>query len=303
MPHLFRAIVLIACLIITACNNNPTREPSSILPKLQPKLLPKIALVLGGGAARGFSHVGIIKALEAQGIIPDMVVGTSAGAVVGVLYAAGITGFDLQKIALQLDESVVADWAFPDRGIIKGEALENFINKTLNNRPIERLPKSFAAVATDLQTGEGVVFRIGNAGKAVLASSSVPGIFQPVVINGHEYVDGGLVAPVPVRIARSLGADFVIAVDVSAQPKFGKTQSTVEILLQTFTIMAQSISRFELREADIIIRPFMREIKSTDFAGKHLAILEGERAVAAILPDLRAKLARLKTPDSNKITK
>ncbi len=258
------------------------------------KPAPKVALVLGGGAARGFAHIGAIKALEAQGIVPDLVVGTSAGAVVGALYAAGNGGFELQKLALQLEEGQLSDWSLPDRGVIRGEALQNFINRALGQRTLEKLPRLFAAVATDLQSGEATVFRTGNAGMAVRASSSVPGIFQPVKINGREYVDGGLVSPVPVRAARDMGADFVIAVDISDQPQHGSTKSTIDVLLQTFSIMGQTIGRYELRDADVVIRPATPGIKGTDFQDRHLAVLEGEKAVAAALPDLKARLARLR---------
>jgi NTE family protein len=150
----------------------------------------------------------------------------------------------------------------------------------------------FAVVATDLHSGEAVVFRSGNTGMAVRASSTVPGVFQPVTISGHEYVDGGLVSPVPVRIARSLGADFVIAVDISARPKLAKTDSTIDVLLQTFSIMGQSISRYELAEADVVVR-LQSSVSATDFNDRHVAILEGEKAAAAIMPELKAKLARL----------
>lgn len=253
-------------------------------------LKPKIALVLGGGAARGFAHIGVIKVLEGQGIVPDMIVGTSAGSVVGALYAGGYSGFDLQKIALQMEQSSVSDFSMPNRGFIKGEQLQAFVNKALQNRPMEKLNKPFAAVATDLHSGEMIVFRRGNTGMAVRASSSVPGVFQPVVIRNHEYVDGGLVSPVPVRVARSMGADIVIAVDISKQLQTTKLEDTIDILLQTFAIMEQSISSLELADADIVIRPATGTIKGTDFESKNLAILEGEEATQAAIPLIREKL-------------
>ena len=283
-----RLIPFLATLLLWGC----AVQPKPIAQQAKPT--PKIALALGGGASRGFAHVGVIKALEAQGIVPDIVVGTSAGSVVGALYAGGYSGFELQRIALQMEESQVSDWTLPDRGVIKGEALQSFINRSLGNRPLEKLSKSFGVVATDLATGEPIVFRTGNAGMAVRASSSVPGVFQPVPISGREYVDGGLVSPVPVRAAKGLGADFVIAVDISAKPQNGKTQSVIDVLLQTFAIMGQSISKFELAEADIVIRPQTSEIRAADFQSRHLAVLEGEKAVAAVLPELRSKLGRLK---------
>jgi NTE family protein len=283
-PRRHFALALLAAAALAGC---ATRPPAPVPPA------PKIALALGGGAARGFAHIGVIKALEAQGIVPDIVVGTSAGSVVGSLYAGGHNGFDLQKVALQLDEAQVGDWALPDRGVFKGEALQNFINRAVGNRPLEKLDRLLAVVATDLHSGEAVVFRTGNTGMAVRASSSVPGVFQPVSINGREYVDGGLVSPIPVRIARSLGADLVIAVDISARPQNGKTQNTVGVLLQTFAIMGQTLGRLELAEADIVIRPQLTDVAATDFQGRHLAVLEGEKAAAIALPEIKRRLALL----------
>lgn len=267
----------------------PSTEEAAPAPKAPPPP-PKVALVLGGGAVRGFAHVGVIKVLEAQGIRPDMVVGTSAGSVVGVLYAAGYSGFDLQKIALRLDEETVGDWALPNRGFIKGEALQNFINKAVRNQPLEKLNKPFAAVATDLHSGEPVVFRRGNAGQAVRASSSVPGVFQPVSINGRDYVDGGLVSPIPVKVARDMGADVVIAVDISAKPKYARIEGIIDVLLQTFAIMGQTLGRNELAGADVVIRPETGGFGAGDFTRKHEAIMEGEKAAQAALPLIRQKL-------------
>lgn len=293
MSRITRYLSLVLILLVAGCTTVPetkvvTQPPPE--PKPVVKAPPKIALVLGGGAARGFAHVGVVKALEAQGIVPDIVVGTSAGSVVGALYAAGYSGFELQKIALQLDDAAFSDWSLPDRGIIKGESLQNFINRTVQNRPIEKLNKTLAIVATDLQSGELVAFRRGNTGMAVRASSSVPGLFQPVAISGREYVDGGLVSPVPVKVARSLGADVVIAVDISSKPKYGKVRDTIDVLLQTFSIMGQSISGYELAGADVVIRPDTGAINGTDFQAKHLAILEGEKAAQEAVALIRARI-------------
>jgi NTE family protein len=284
------AVALPACSLMAPQPAPPAPTPpkSAVAPVMQP---PKIALVLGGGAARGFSHVGVIKALEAQGIVPDLVVGTSAGSFVGALYASGYSGFDLQRVALQLDNSIVADWSLPDRGFIRGEALENFVNRAVQNRPLEKLNRPLGVVATDLKTGESVVFRTGNTGMAVRASSSVPGIFQPMTINGREYVDGGLTSPVPVRAARQMGADLVIAVDISWKPASGRTRDSIEMLLQTYAIMGQSIAGFELADADVVIRPDNSGMRGTDFDGRHLLILEGERAAQAAIGAIRQKIA------------
>jgi len=234
----------------------------------------------------------VIKALEAQGIVPDIVVGTSAGSVVGALYAAGMNGFDLQKLALGMEEDMVSDWTLPDRGVLKGEALQDFINQKLNNQSIQKLPRPLGVVATDLQSGEMVLFRQGNTGKAVRASSAVPGVFQPVEISGREYVDGGLTSPVPAQSARAMGADFVIAVDISNVSRRDKLTGTLDILLQTFAIMGHAISRHELEDADVVIRPRTAAVSSTDFEGRHLAILEGEKAATDVMPELKARLAK-----------
>lgn len=267
-------------------------------PAAPPPSAAKLALVLGGGAARGFAHIGVIKALEAQGIVPDLVVGTSAGSVVAALYAGGASGFELQKLALGLEDKTITDWAIPDRGFIRGEALQNYVNKVLSNRPMNGLPRALAVVATDLRSGEMMVFRSGDVGLAVRASSSVPGVFQPVRIGNREYVDGGLVSPVPAKVARDLGATVVIAVDISSKPKDASVSSTIEVLLQTFNIMSASVAQYEIDRADVVIRPDVGNISGTDFQSKHLAILEGEKAAAGKMDEIRAALAKTGRPVS-----
>ncbi len=282
--------------LLAACVTPPITDPVPTQPVqppiVTPKAAPKVALVLGGGAARGFAHIGVIKALEAQGIVPDMVVGTSAGSVVGALYASGMSGFEMQKLALQMEESMVVDWTLPNRGVLKGEALQDFINQKVKNQSIQKMPKPLGIVATDLQSGEQVLFRLGNTGIAVRASSTLPGIFQPVEINGRDYVDGGLTSPVPVQSARAMGADFVIAVDISNVARRNKLADTMDIMLQTFAVMGHAISLHELKEADVVIRPITSAISSTDFQDRHLAILEGEKAAAAVMSELKIKLAK-----------
>lgn len=284
-------IPLIAVALLSGCAILGEKPAPAPLPAPVPV---KIGLALGGGAARGFAHVGVIKALEAQGIVPDIIVGTSAGAVVGALYAGGLNGFELQKAAMEMDEGQVGDWSLPDRGVFKGEALQKFVNRAVGNRTLEKLPRSFGVVATDLKSGELTLFRSGDTGMAVRASATVPGVFQPVNISGREDVHGGLVSPVPARAARKLGANFVIAIDISAKPRDAKTASTLDVLLQTFAIMGQSISRYETTEADVVIRPVTAELPATDFAGRHRAVLEGEKAAAVAMVEIKDKLARLR---------
>jgi NTE family protein len=258
----------------------------------------KIGLALGGGAARGFAHIGVIKVLESQGIVPDIVVGTSAGSLVGALYAAGNDGFALNKLALDMEEATISDWSIPlfakASGVLKGEALQNFVNKAVNNAPLEKMKIPFGVVATDLNSGMPVLFRRGNTGMAVRASSAVPGVFQPVRIGEHTYVDGGLVSPVPVRFAREMGADFVIAVNISAQPDAQPAASSLDVLLQTFAIMGQSINQYELKNADIVIRPALGNMKGGDFGGRNLAILAGEQAAQGKVTEIKQKLKAMR---------
>ena len=292
----FRSLSIVSTVFLLAvagCASKPPAPAPAIPPTVvhAPKPV-KIGLALGGGAARGFAHIGVIKVLEAQGLTPDFVAGTSAGAVVGALYAAGSNGFELQKLAHKLDETKFSDWSLPDRGVLKGESLQQFINDAVGQRPLEALNKPLAVVATDLQSGASIVFRTGNTGMAVRASATVPGIFRPVTINGHEYVDGGLSSPVPVRSVRHMGADVVIAVDISARPGKQSLRGTLDILLQTFAIMGQNLAHYELKEADVVIRPQVDGVGATDFLARYDSILEGERAAQAALPHIREAIRK-----------
>lgn len=289
MPSRF-LLVWVLLTIFSGCTTSPTLPPVTP-PTAVTTVPPRIALVLGGGAARGFAHVGVIQTLEAHGIVPDIIVGTSAGAVVGALYAAGYQGNDLQRVALQLDESMIGDWSLPNRGVFKGEALQDFVNRAAQNRPIEKLNRVLAVIATDLGSGAQAVFSRGDTGLAVRASSSVPGVFQPVAINGREYVDGGLVSPVPVHAAKKLGAELVIAVDVSNKPRNGKTGDMIDVMLQTFSIMGQAIAAAELPLADVVIRPDTAGMGAADFASRQQAIAAGARAARAALPAIRERIA------------
>lgn len=298
--YMFRLMpCLVAFVLIAGCSSlSLSRAPEKSATATPPPVpaaatrKPKIGLALGGGAARGFAHIGVIKMLESHGIVPDYVVGTSAGAVVGSLYAGGYDAFAMQKIAVQLDEKIFADWTLGGRGLLKGEALQDFINQHLNKRPLEKLNKPFATVATDLNSGERVVFRTGDTGMAVRASAAVPGVFQPTQFRGRSFVDGGLTSPVPVQAVREMGADIVVAVDISDRPEGQPVDSLAAILWQTTTIMGGIIGTNELKGADIVIRPKLRYVKSWDFTARHDAMLEGEKAALAALPNIKQKLGR-----------
>jgi NTE family protein len=255
---------------------------------------PVIGLALGGGAARGFAHIGVIKALESQGIFPNLVVGTSAGSVIAALYASGYRGTELQKIALSLDEAAITDWALPFSGrfggMIKGDALQTMVNRLVKNQVIENMPMPLGIVGTDLQTGNGVLFQRGDTGQAVRASCSIPGVFQPTIIQGREYVDGGLVSPVPVRYAKQMGADVVIAVNISTEPSSQDSSGSLGILLHTTSIMGKSINTFELDLAQVVIQPELKGMRGTDFKSRNAAILAGEESVMKQISQIKNTL-------------
>ena len=253
----------------------------------------KVGLALGGGAAKGFAHIGAIKMLEANGIRADVVAGTSAGSVVGALYASGMDPFHMQERAMALDESSLRDVRLFAGGLVRGQALQDYVNAEIGRRPIEQLAKPFAAVATRLDNGDRVVFVRGNAGQAVRASSSVPGVFEPVRIGSHSYVDGGVVSPVPVDAARQLGADVVVAVDISSKAGGQAPTGLAGIVNQSITIMGQTLGRQELARADVVVRPEVNDIGPVSFEQRNAAILAGERAALAALPQIRARIAEV----------
>ena len=294
--HLRHLLPLLATLALAACFGGTKPAPPAPIPTVTPSVAPvplKIGLALGGGAAKGFAHIGVIKMLEASGIHPDVVAGTSAGSVVGALYASGMDAFALQQTAFGLDEAKIRDVRLFSGGLVQGQALQDYVNQLLRKQPIEQLKMPFAAVATELETGTRTVFVRGNTGRAVRASSSIPGVFEPVEIHGKHYVDGGVVSPIPVDAARQLGADFVIAVDISAAPDGSNPQGMMGIVGQSISIMGRQLAAQESARADVVIRPDLRGIGPTDFEQKNQAILAGEKAALAAIPAIRAKLAAM----------
>ncbi len=266
------ALMMMLAFVAACAPTKPPREP-------------KVAVVLGGGAARGFAHIGVLKVLEARKVPIDLIVGTSAGSFAGGLYAYGISAYDLQKMALGMQRSQLAEFSiFGSGGIVKGDLIEKYFNKAVNNTPIERFRIPFAAVATDIQTGEEHVFTSGDAGAAVRASCAIPGIYPPAPVGGRLYVDGGVVSPVAVDAARRLGADVVIAVDISPDRDAAKPTGMVDTILQSIGIMYSRLSAGQLSRADVVIRPDVGNIPSSDFTRRNEAILEGERAATNALP-------------------
>jgi NTE family protein len=285
----FSLTLLAAC----ASNGGPAPEAIAPAPKPVPVKPVRIGIALGGGAAKGFAHIGVIKMLEANGLRIEVVSGTSAGSVVGALYASGMDAFQMQKTAFGLDEAQIRDVSLFSGGVVKGQKLQDYVNQLVGNRPLERMKKPFAVVSTQLETGERTFFVRGNTGQAVRASSSIPGVFEPVLIGQKHYVDGGVVSPVPVDAARQLGADYVIAVDISTKASGKNPGSLLGTVNQSITIMGQKLGQQELARANVVIRPLVNDIGPADFEQRNNAILEGERAALAALPQIRAQLAKL----------
>jgi NTE family protein len=233
----------------------------------------------------------VIKILEANGIKPDIIVGTSAGSVIGAVYATGISANELQRLAINLDEATITDWMNPFSsklgGMIKGDALQSTVNQLVKNNRIEQMKIRLAIVATDLQTGNPILFQRGDTGQAARASSSVPGIFMPTLISGREYVDGGLSSPVPIKYTKNLGADIVIAVNISSDPSNQNFSGTLGTLLQTTRIMGRAITNLELPMADVMVIPQLSQMKGTDFKSRNSAILAGEIAMQEQIAQLK----------------
>lgn len=293
--------------LLSACGSAPVSAPPALSspvpsPTSASEGKPvRIGVALGGGAAKGFAHIGVIKMLEANGFAPVVVSGTSAGSVVGALYASGMDGFQMQEKAVALDQTSIRDVRLFSGGLVQGQALQDYVNQQLGNKPIERLSKPFAAVATRLEDGERTVFVRGNAGQAVRASSSIPGVFEPVAIGQYHYVDGGVVSPVPVDAARQLGAEFVIAVDISSKASGRNPGDLLGTVNQSISIMGQRLGEAELKRADVVIRPKVNDIGAADFNQRNAAILEGERAAMAMMPQIRGKVAQLQQQRSDAV--
>jgi len=295
-PKKLFCILSILILTIISCTLKETQSPPVVQPPVLPPPKPaKIALVLGAGSSKGFAHIGVLKILESNKIPIHMIVGTSVGSAVGGLYAYGYDAFSLQKMAISVNQGDIVDpLIIPSNGFIKGEKLEEFINKSVKNTPLEKLKIPFYAVATDLEKGQEMVFGKGNTGQAVRASCSIPGIFRPVKISDRIYVDGGVVSPVAVEVARRAGADIVIAVDISSGMDRTHPEGTVETILQSINIMYSKLGAIQFDKADVKIKPKVGHIGSSDFSKKHEAILEGEKAAIEALPQILTMINQLR---------
>jgi NTE family protein len=287
MNRFLRIGIVLCCLTFSACVTTPPPQPAAPKPA-------KIALVLGAGSAKGFAHIGVLKVLEAQKVPLHLIVGTSAGSFVGSLYAAGYDAYALQTMAMTIERSDVAELALPDNGFVKGEKLRDFINAKVRNTPMQKLKIPFYAVATNIGSGEGVVFDNGNTGMAVQASCAIPGVFQPARFSGMSYVDGGVVNPLAVDVAKNRGADIIIAVDITSDIDQKVPAGIVATIMKSVEIMYNRISQIPIGKADVVIKPKVGFIGAADFTRRHDAILEGEKAALAAMPRINELLVKLR---------
>ena len=290
--------VLLAGCSGLAADKNALPEPSTAAIQPLRSEQPVIALALGSGGSRGFAHVGVIKALEAAGIRPQIVVGSSSGAIVAALYAAGLDGEQLEAVATQVDESDLIDVSLFDGFRVLGERLARFVTDSLNRRPMEALPRAFAVVATDAETGSMTVFNRGDPGLAVRASASVPRLFVPPTIRGRQYVDGGISSPVPVKLARAMGADIVIAVDVSRLGAVAMQAASAPgpNATQTWSRTSRrALLEAELAGATVVIRPTLVRTGMLDFERKLQHLAAGEDAARHVVSELNQAIAAVRT--------
>jgi len=255
---------------------------------------PKIALVLGGGAARGFAHVGVIRALEQEKVPIDLIVGASVGSLIGAIYAYDMNSFELEWTAFLIEKDSLFDYgmftAFTGMGVAKGDKLEEFVKSKVPVVNIEDLKMPFAAVAADLNRGTRVVLDKGSVARAVRASSAIPGVFPPVDHQGKMLVDGGVIDNIPVSVAREKGADIVIAVDISENVINFNITNLLDVMLQSITIMGAENAKYKKKEADVLISPKVGDVGMQDFTQKKRCMMAGIEATQKAMPDIKAKI-------------
>jgi NTE family protein len=284
-------------LLASGCGS-ARRELPSLPPPPPPatvEVTPRVGLALGGGGARGFAEVGVLRVLAEERIPVAVIAGTSVGAVIGALYADRPDVFALEYEALAIDEHDLLDRSLlsllSGGGYAKGERIETYLGTRLAHAAIEDLPLRFAAVATDLTSGATVSFERGPVARAVRASAAIPGIFAPVELDGRLYVDGGVSDPVPADVVRRLGAEVVIAVSIPREIPEEPPRTQVGVAMQSIAIMAAEIGRCREQEADVVVTPQVGDVAFDDFSQKRRLIEAGIAATRAALPEIRRAIA------------
>lgn len=264
---------------------------------------PKIGLALGSGGARGFAHLGMIRVLREENIPIDYIAGSSMGALIGCFYAAGTDIEKLYKISMAFKRKYFLDFTVPKMGFVSGKRVKEFIHLFVKGKNIEDFPIPLAIVATDINSGEKVVFTTGSAADAVRASISIPGIFVPEKKDGRLLVDGGVIDRVPVSVARLMGADLIIACDVSKVKQEVDIQSIYDVIMQSLDILQMEIVKIKEIDADVMIRPHVEKYSSRAFTNIEEIITIGEEQTRKKLPEIRQAIEKWKETHKDAIKK
>ncbi|NLY55175.1 MAG: patatin family protein [Firmicutes bacterium] len=254
---------------------------------------PLVGIALGGGAARGLAHIGVLATLEEAGVPLDIVTGTSIGAIVGGYYAAGGDLEWLAKLVLTLKWDQLVDLTVPRLGFLKTEKLYHLLQLLCRQKKIEELEIKFGAVAVDIANGEELLLTSGDIAAAAIASASIPGVFLPYKMNDRLLVDGGIRSQIPIEAAKKLGADLVIAVDVSGDVIPMKVQSVIDVMLQSVVIMQEEANAYKIRQADVLITPAVGAIRPFDLSDAAQTIELGRTAAREKLPEIFAALDKV----------
>ncbi len=250
----------------------------------------KVTLVLGGGSARGIAHIGVLSVLEREKVEVERVIGTSMGALIGAAYCVGVSVKEMESKAYSFTLNKLLDPTLPKMGLLAGDKMEATIRELIDNKSFHDCRIPFYAVTTDIETGEEVIYDKGNLVKVVRASCSWPGIFNPVTIDGRVLSDGGIKNSVPTKMAKSMGADYILAVDVGFCVRHGKIENIFQMILQSFQITGEELNKYQSLEADGIIKVDLDEIDQVSFERSREIIAKGaaaaERHIMRIKKDL-----------------
>lgn len=253
---------------------------------------PRIGLALGSGGARGFAHLGILKILQEHHVPIDIIAGSSMGALIGSFYAAGLPIDQMYKLATAFRRKYYIDLTVPKMGFILGERIKHFVQVFTRNQLIEQLPIPLAVVATNLNNGKKVVFKSGPVAEAVRASISIPGIFVPVSLNGSLLIDGGVIERVPVADVKEMGADLVIAVDVSYVEEEERIESIFDCIIRSMDIMQNELVRYRTIDCDVMIRPRVEQFSTGAFAKVEEIIKIGEDAALTKIKEIKKRIEK-----------
>jgi NTE family protein len=286
-----KIVLLLGVLALFICSCQTIPPPSA---KTGPKKEPRIALVLGGGSAKGFAHVGVIRILEQEKIPIHMIVGTSVGSLIGAIYASNPDSFQLEWATFKINRGDILDFSIVSSklGSVPGARLEAFVEQTAKAKKVEDTKIPFYPIATDLNTGETVILGKGSLARAVHASAAIPGIFVPVQFDNRILVDGGVSDNVACDVARSKGADIVIAVNLQRDIKEANIESFIDVIAQSINILMRESSKAKLQQADVVIEPDTKGVSSFDFSQKKLLVEEGMKEARKALPKIKETMAR-----------